>query len=97
MTRLMALRIAIGEMEKKRRIMQQLDDYPKERIRAMDLIVETFRSGQTVSPDEEASLKANHRKAVEDTAREIRKNPEGPAAGPKNPAQNSAAKKAPKR
>ena len=82
--------------EKKRRIMQQLDDYPKERIRAMDLIAETFRSGQTVSPDEEASLKANHRKAVEDTAREIRKNPEGPAAGPKNPAQKTMVKNPPK-
>ena len=81
--------------EEKQRIMQRLDDYPKDRIKAIDLITETFRNRQNITPDEEAALKANHRKAVEDTVREIRKNPGGPAAGPKNIVQKKVVKKAP--
>ena len=81
--------------EAKQRIMQRLDDYPKERFKAIDLITETFRNRQNITPDEEAALKANHRKAVEDTVREIRKNPGGPAAGPKNIVQKKVVKKAP--
>ena len=37
------------------------------------------------TPEEEATLKANHRKAVEEVARAIAKNPDSPAAGPKFP------------
>ena len=78
--------------EKKSRILNRLDDYPKNRILAIDEITETFRSGRTLSPDEDATVKANHRKAVEDIVREIRKNPESPLAGPKPPAHKAAGK-----
>ena len=78
--------------EKKRRVMNALSDYTKARFEAIDLISETFKNGQTLSAEEKESLTANHRKAVEDTVREIRKNPEGPAAGPKNPVHKAPGK-----
>ena len=81
--------------EKKRRVMNALSDYTKARFEAIDLISETFKNGQTLSAEEKESLTANHRKAVEDTVREIRKNPEGPAAGPKNPVHKAPEKKQP--
>ena len=81
--------------EKKRRVMDSLKDYTRARFEAIDLISETFKNGQTLSAEEKETLTANHRKAVEDTVREIRKNPEGPAAGPKNPSHKTAAKKPP--
>ena len=81
--------------EKKHRVLEHLDDYPKNRILAIDRVTESFKNGRAISPDEEATLKAHHRKAVEDTVREIRKNPDSPVAGPKNPALKAPEKKAP--
>ena len=49
----------------------------------------------SLSPDEDATVKANHRKAVEDIVREIRKNPEGAVAGPKPPARKVVVKDPP--
>ena len=81
--------------EKKSRIMQSVSDYTKHRIEAIDLITDTFNAGRKISPDEDATLKANHRKAVEETVREIRKNPDSPVAGPKNTVHKAPEKKGP--
>ena len=56
-------------------------------------VYDFIKNAQTRRPEEDETVKANHRKAVEEITRAIIKNPEGRAAGPKNP-ENPAKKAA---
>ena len=54
-------------------------------IEAVADVHEFIKNSNDRTPEEDKTLKANHRKAVEEVARAIAKNPDSPAAGPKNP------------
>ena len=48
-------------------------------------VYDFIKNAQTRRPEEDETVKANHRKAVEEITRAIIKSPEGCAAGPKKP------------
>ncbi|MBR0145200.1 MAG: hypothetical protein IJM25_00880 [Eubacterium sp.] len=54
-------------------------------IEAVADVHEFIKNSNDRTPEEDKTLKANHHKAVEEVARAIAKNPDSPAAGPKNP------------
>ena len=48
-------------------------------------VYDFIKNAKTRMPEEDETVKANHRKAVEEITRAIIKSPEGCAAGPKKP------------
>ena len=93
------LRSAVTEYCKERKVVLGKEDKiarkanVRDEIEKVTEVYDFIKNAQTRRPEEDETVKANHRKAVEEITRAIMKNPEGRAAGPKNP-ENPAKKAA---
>ena len=73
----------LNELRRDHKTLEKAGTYTRNRIEAIREVLDFTGNGKGNTPEEEESVKANHRKAVEEIVRAIRKDPESRAAGVK--------------